>query len=135
MKLRMRSTLPVHELAICEAVLRQVLDIAAAQSARHIGRITLHIGPLAGVEPELVRLAFPLVAAGTACEACMLEIEFLPVQVCCQSCGTISDVPPNRLLCGHCSGWRVDLVSGDELLLARVELLDHAAATVDEGFR
>ncbi len=63
----------------------------------------------------------------------MLEIESLPVQVCCQACGTVSDVPPNRLLCGTCAGWRVDLVSGDELLLTRVELLDHQPATLNAG--
>lgn len=128
MKSRIRLTSPVHELAICEAVLQHVLAIAGSENARHIGRITLHIGPLAGVEPDLVRLAFPLVAAGTPCEASALEIEFLPVMVQCQTCGTISELPPNKLLCKQCAGWRVDLISGDELLLARVELLDHASA-------
>ncbi len=135
MKSRVRLTAPVHELAICEAVLHEVLAIAQAQDAWHIRRITLHIGPLAGVEPDLVRLAFPLVAAGTPCEAAMLAIEPLPVQVRCQTCDTVSEVPPNRLFCKHCAGWRVDLVSGDELLLAQVELLDHAATTSDEGCR
>jgi hydrogenase nickel incorporation protein HypA/HybF len=134
MKSRVRLIPPVHELAICEAVLHQVLAIAATQNARHVGRITLHIGPLAGVEPDLVRLAFPLVAAGTPCESSILEIASLPIQVRCQACDTISEVPPNKLLCEHCAGWRVDLVSGDELLLARVELLDHATSIVDAGF-
>jgi len=124
-------TKPMHELAICQSVLRQVLAVAAERNAWHVGRITLQIGPLAGVEPSLVRQAFPLVAAGTPCEHAILEIEPLLVQVRCQLCAATSEVPPNRLLCGDCATWRVDLISGDELLLARVELLDAAEAGVD----
>ena len=133
MNSRLRLTTPVHELAICESVLRQVLAVAAERSGGQIRRITLRIGPLAGVEPDLVRLAFPLVAAGTPCEHATLEIEPLAVQVRCQICGETSEVPLNRLLCGYCATSRVDLICGDELLLAWVELLDSAAADVDTG--
>jgi Zn finger protein HypA/HybF involved in hydrogenase expression len=124
----------MHELAIREDVPHQVLDVAAAQKARHIGRITLHIRPSAGVESDLVRLAVPLIAGGTPCEASVLEIGSLPVQTHCHACGTISQVLPNRLRCEHCAGWRVDLVSGGEFLLAGVELLDHVSSTLDAGF-
>ncbi len=127
MKSALHSTKPVHELSICQAVLRQVLAVAAEQSARRISMITLHIGPLAGVEPDLVRLAFPLLAAGTTCEGATIWIETLPVQVRCRICATTSEVPLNRLLCADCGTWQVDIVSGDQLLLARVELLDETA--------
>jgi len=72
----------------------------------------------------LVRLAFPLVAAGTSCEDATINIELLPVQIHCRICGATSEVPPNRLLCADCATWEVELLSGDELVLARVELLD-----------
>jgi hydrogenase nickel incorporation protein HypA/HybF len=124
MRSRQRSITPVHELAICQAVLSQVLAVASSRNARHIGRVTLRIGPLAGVEPQLLVTAFPIVAAGTPAEGAFLEIEDAPVQVRCQVCGSTSDALPNRLLCGACGGWRVALVAGDEMLLARVELLD-----------
>jgi hydrogenase nickel incorporation protein HypA/HybF len=42
----------MHELSICEAVLRQVLDLAPPPDATVVGRITLRVGPLAGVEPD-----------------------------------------------------------------------------------
>ena len=29
---------------------------------------------------------------------------------------------PNRLLCGKCGGWRVDVTAGDETMLVSVEL-------------
>jgi hydrogenase nickel incorporation protein HypA/HybF len=110
----------MHELAICESVLRQVLAVASSRNLRHVAWIKLRIGPLAGVEPDLVRLAFPIVAAGTTCAHAALEIELAPVEVRCQICDSTSDVPPNRLLCATCGTWRVKVVSGDEMLLAQV---------------
>ncbi len=114
----------MHELSICQALLQQVLGIAAHQRADRIGKITLHIGPLSGVEPDLIRVAFPVVAAGTSCEDAALEITSLAVQVFCRDCDASSIVPPNQLLCAQCGTWRVEVTSGDELLLAKVELLD-----------
>jgi hydrogenase nickel incorporation protein HypA/HybF len=114
----------MHELAICRSVLQQVLAAAAPVDMRAIGRITLRIGPLSGVEPDLLRAAFPLVAAGTPCEGAIIAIEGMCVLVRCKTCGATSVVRPNRLLCGDCGEWRVALVSGDEMMLASIELFD-----------
>lgn len=116
----------MHELAICESILTQVLSIAGVHDDSWVGRICLKIGPLAGVEPHLLLRAFPLAAAGTKCEAAIVEIEEIAVQVACRLCGAVSVAKSNRLLCGECGTWQVSLVTGDELLLARVELFEHS---------
>jgi len=103
----------MHELAICQAILSQALAIADAHGGR-VKRINLSIGPLAGVEPDLLRAAFPLVAAGTVCEGARLAIETLPVRVHCNLCGAASQVRPNRLLCGACGAWRVAVLEGSK---------------------
>jgi len=113
----------LHELSVCAALVRQVLDVVPPAGAGAIGRIMLRIGPLAGVEPEQLRLAFPLVAAGTACAGAMIDIEPMPVRVCCRVCGEHSAARANRLLCAGCGAWQVALVGGDEMLLASVEFL------------
>jgi hydrogenase nickel incorporation protein HypA/HybF len=116
--------MPMHELAVCQALLRQVLEVAENRYSRRVGRIKLCIGPLAGVEPALLKSAFPLVAAGTPCEGATIEIENVPVRVRCQICGSASQTRSNRLLCTDCGTWRVTLISGDEMFLASVELPD-----------
>jgi len=114
----------MHELAICQALLRQVLEVAENRTSQRVGRIKLRIGPLSGVEPGLLKSAFPLVAAGTLCEGTIIEIEDIPVRVRCQICDSTSQTRSNRLLCTDCGTWRVTLISGDEMLLASVELPD-----------
>ena len=117
----------MHELAICQALLRQVMEVAEERGTQRIGRITLRIGPLSGIEPELLKTAFPLVAAGTPSEGASIAIEDSPIRVRCQNCGSTSQTFTNRLLCGDCDSWRVKLVSGYEMLLVSVEFLDTQA--------
>jgi hydrogenase nickel incorporation protein HypA/HybF len=122
--MKLHLTLPLHELALCEWVLLQVLAVAASQNVQHVGRIILHIGPLADLEPDLVRFAFPIVAAGTPCERTTLKIEPALVEVCCRVCCARSNVPANRLFCAGCGTSRVDLIGGDGLSSVCVELSD-----------
>lgn len=112
----------MHELAICQSLMDQVNQIVYEHNAQAVELILLKIGPLSGVDPELLRQAFPLVAAGSKMEQAELVIEDQPVTVKCDTCAAVSEVPPNRLVCSNCGDYHTRLVSGDELLLASVEL-------------
>lgn len=120
----------MHELSICLALMSQVERIAAEHGARRVEKIVLDIGPLSGVEPALLRNAFPLAAAGTAAEDSELVLTITPVRVSCTSCGAESAASPNRLLCAECGDFRTRLISGEELTLVSLELF-----TADESVR
>ena len=119
----------MHELAICQALIEQIEIIVHRHEASDAKRIELRIGPLSGVEPQLVEQAFPIASAGTVAADAELVIDSLPVTVSCTRCGSITSVLPNRLVCADCGDWHTTLVSGDELQLFRVEL---AAGTPDD---
>lgn len=123
----------MHELSVCQSLLDQVQRIAADHGAERVERILLRIGPLSGVEAPLLRNAFPLAAAGTIAEDAVLDIEPAPVRVHCVTCGAETDATPNRLLCGACGDWHTRLVSGDELLLANLEMSVPEAADAGSG--
>jgi hydrogenase nickel incorporation protein HypA/HybF len=112
----------MHELSVCLSLLEQVERIAREHGADRVERILLRIGPLSGVEAPLLANAYPLAAAGTVAEQAALEIETAPVRVHCNECGAETDAAPNRLLCGSCGAWQTRLISGDEMLLANLEL-------------
>ncbi|MCG6886638.1 MAG: hydrogenase maturation nickel metallochaperone HypA [Proteobacteria bacterium] len=112
----------MHELAICQSMLQQVEQIAQERQATAVIRITVSIGPLSGVEAHLLSQAFPLAAAGSIARDAELVIETLPVRVKCEQCGAETEARPNRLLCGTCGDYHTRLLSGDEMLLASLEL-------------
>jgi hydrogenase nickel incorporation protein HypA/HybF len=123
----------VHELAICQALIDQVEQIALEQRAQQVLTIHLGIGPLSGVEPHLLEQAFSIARAGGVAAEAELVIESLPVRVSCDQCGKITAALPARLLCGACGNWRTRLVSGDELQLQHVELVRQTAAESAES--
>ncbi len=112
----------MHELAICQALIDQVRRVAVENGGGRVLSITLAIGPLAGVEPKLLEHAYPLAAAGTVAQDAQLLIEAVAVQVRCRKCKAETPALANRLLCGACNDWQVDVIAGDELLLQRVEI-------------
>lgn len=114
----------MHELSVCYGVLDQVEGIARQHDATAVRAIHLRIGPLSGVEPQLLEQAFPLARAGTLAANAELVIESLPIRVRCDSCGAETPAAPSRLVCGACGDWHTRLVSGDELMLYSVELVN-----------
>lgn len=112
----------MHELSVCQEMLDQVAGIANKHRAIGVRSIVVRVGPLSGVEPKLLTLAFPLARAGTIASGAELIIENQPVRVKCESCGAESDATSNCLICGECGDWHTQLMSGEDLLLASVEL-------------
>jgi len=113
----------MHEFAVCQDMLTQIESIAADEQAAAVDMVTVRIGPLSGIEAHLLKQAFPLAAAGTVAEKAELIIEALPIRVKCQICNAETEAKPNRLICGECGDYHTQLLSGDEMLLASVELL------------
>lgn len=118
----------MHELGISRSVLKLVADVAG-QHQGAVRTVVLRIGPLSGVEPAALRRAFPLAAVGSVAEGAALVIEATDVVVRCR-CGATTHASMGNLACGTCGNWQTDLISGDEMLLVRVELEQEADANV-----
>ena len=125
----------MHELSICQALIEQVDRIARESHASMVTDIHVGIGPLSGVEAALLADAFPIATAETVATDAVLHVRKTSVRVHCSQCDTESDATVSRLVCGHCGDWRTDLVSGDELILERVELLRPEVESLKERAR
>lgn len=112
----------MHELSVCMSLIEQVEAVAREHAATRVDKVVLRIGPLSGVEAPLLEHAYPVAAAGTVAEHAVLVIEALPIRVRCRTCGAESAARPNNLVCAACGDWHTTLISGDEMLLAQVEL-------------
>jgi hydrogenase nickel incorporation protein HypA/HybF len=112
----------VHELSVCQGLIRQVEQIAAQNNALGVSRILLKVGALSGVEPDLLRHAFTIAREGTVAKNAELEIEDGPARVRCTQCGVEGEAVVNRLLCPECGDWRVDVTEGEEMLLLSLDV-------------
>ena len=112
----------MHELSVCQALIGQVEKVARENDARRVVSIVIAVGPLSGVEARLLENAYPIAAAGTVAEHATLTIETVSVRVRCRSCKAETAAQPNRLVCGDCSDWQVEVIAGEEMLLKRVEI-------------
>ncbi|MBI3546980.1 MAG: hydrogenase maturation nickel metallochaperone HypA [Gammaproteobacteria bacterium] len=121
----------MHELSVCQALIRQIEIIAEEQHAVDVKTVYLRIGPLSGIEPALLAQAYPLASAGSVAFGAELRIEIAAVRVRCQHCHAETEVLPNRLICGECGDWHTQLIGGDEMLLTRIELVKRSAVLME----
>jgi hydrogenase nickel incorporation protein HypA/HybF len=114
----------MHELSVCQALLRQVDRIAQREQASAVRRVSVRVGVLSGVEPALLAQAFRQARTGSPlAQRAQLLIETVPVRVRCAQCGAESGATAARLRCPACHSTDTCLVAGHELLLAAVDVI------------
>jgi hydrogenase nickel incorporation protein HypA/HybF len=112
----------VHEVGVMQDALEVALEHARRQGAQRIHRITLRVGPLAGVVPESLAFAFDVVARGTIAEGARLEVQDVPVVCFCPACA--EEFRPGAWFfeCPRCGQATDQVRQGRELELASLEV-------------
>ncbi|MBI3784729.1 MAG: hydrogenase maturation nickel metallochaperone HypA [Deltaproteobacteria bacterium] len=110
----------MHEYSLVQALLERVEETARSHHATAVHRVTVRIGPLAGVERDLFHTAYQICRAGTLCGAAELVITGEDVVWRCEACG--AEIRAGNVLACPTCGWPARLAGGDALLLERLEL-------------
>lgn len=119
----------MHELSIAISLVELAGDAARQAGAERVAAVHLRLGAMAGVVREALEFSFPLAAQGTILAGARLEVEPVPLVVACAPCGR--DVRPEAaagLRCPHCGAPSATIVSGRELDLVALELVEPAVA-------
>jgi len=111
----------MHELSVCRFLIKKAEEIAKGEGAKKVTLIGVQVGPLAGIDPDLLTEAFPGASQGSMAEGAKLRIHETSVQVRCSKCGAESEVKANYLICGLCGSQDTQLISGNELMMASLE--------------
>jgi hydrogenase nickel incorporation protein HypA/HybF len=110
----------MHELSICSAI---ASTAAKHADGRPVSQVTVQIGHLRQVVPEALQFSWEVVSDATDLKDATLVIEQVPAVVEC-SCGARTTLDLPILACGRCEGFDVKLVSGEELLVVSIDLVD-----------
>ena len=131
----MRWALPhtggaVHEMGVAAEVYRIARDAADARGGGPLESVTVVVGELAAVEPDLLEFAWQAVVAGGADADARLVVDWRRARQLCEACGDVPERAPGSWLrlCPRCER-PLAVQGGDELDVARVAFCDAAART------
>ena len=121
----------MHEYSLVQALFEQVSAQAAARGASAVRKVTVGVGELAGVDPELFTTAFMTFRAATAFPEAELTVRWVEARWVCTGCGAA--FPRGSVLrCPGC-GAPARLAVGDELTLERIEMEVPEPHTLRDG--
>jgi hydrogenase nickel incorporation protein HypA/HybF len=110
----------MHEYSIVQALLERVHAEVRAHGALSVARVSIRLGELSGVEPELLNRAYETFREEGPCAGAPLDIAHVPARWECPACRV--RIPRGAVLaCPRC-GRGARLAEGDEIVLDRVEL-------------
>ena len=110
----------MHEYSIVQALVDRVEAEVRTRRATAVHRLSVRIGELSGVEPELLTTAYETFRERTICEGAVLDLKIVAAQWECPSCGRAIG-RGDLLTCPACAV-PARLAQGDELVLERIEM-------------
>ena len=123
----------MHERSIAMALLKQVEACVAAEGAARVAEIHVQLGPLAGVEPLLLRGAFEEVARKSIAAGAVLRLEEVALTARCLDCDSAFEVLQFRFRCPNCSSGKIRVIQGESVMLESIQVVDCAAAVAEES--
>ncbi len=112
----------MHELSIVQALCEELIRIAERYRARKIIRVTLKIGALSNIVPELLETSFhTFKKTHPLLETSDLVIEKIPIRLECRTCGYTLETDKLSRTCPECTNI-MTILEGEELVIRDVEL-------------
>lgn len=107
----------MHELGICDAMLKMIRGIMRDEELECISRITVEVGSLSGVMPRFLADCWEAVADGTELQEAEFVIEELAGTARCLDCNAEFVADLNNLRCPACRGDKLTPLTGRDLTL------------------
>ncbi len=107
----------MHEMAIAEALIEQVLELARQNNAEKVCEVEVSLGVMRLVVPEALEVAFAALAEGTIVQGATLAQVEKPITARCRQCSVEYQPPPGDLQCPQCHQADYVIVDGDEIIL------------------
>ncbi|NOX24550.1 MAG: hydrogenase maturation nickel metallochaperone HypA [Deltaproteobacteria bacterium] len=114
----------MHELSLAQSLLRQLHDLAAQNGAKRVSKVTVEIGPLAGIVRDSFEFGFTTLAAESpVTHGAALVIKTSAPEYQCLDCNHMMPASLHRPLnCPACQSEMVIPNGGSDIVLLQVEM-------------
>lgn len=119
----------VHELSIASAIAGQVAE-ELGDDASLVRTIRVDVGRLSGIVTDALAYGWSFVKEGTPLAGADLEIAEVEVTIRCGPCGDVRGVGREGFVCSDCGTPSADFVSGRDLLVRSVVLVEDSSEAV-----
>lgn len=113
----------MHEYSLVASILERVTEVAQEHGNLPVEKVTLDIGVLQEIVPDLLVWAFDTAKEGTLAAQAILEWNTIPPKLICTKCQA-EYVPTDNLFweCPLCQWSGAEVVEGDELHIRSITL-------------
>ncbi len=115
----------MHEMGIAQELVEIALNALPADlKDPKVASLNLRIGKLSSVVPHSLTFCFEIITKDTPLEHARLNIEMVPVVIRCDTCGRQWEAETPVFRCPDCEHGQVRLISGREIDIDSLTLLD-----------
>jgi hydrogenase nickel incorporation protein HypA/HybF len=107
----------MHEMSLAVALLERVLSEADRGGLRSVRQVSVELGSLQAVEPDLLVEAFRAAALNSAAEGASLDLKLSGAEALCQACGQRFQPNYRDYVCPGCGQADVKILRGRDLFL------------------
>lgn len=111
----------MHELGIITNLFKIIEQVAEENHLATVSSVTLQLGKMQQIVPDMLTFAFNTVAQGTKAEGATLHVEDVPIRMRCEQCRKEFVVEEHVYICPHCGQTRLTMLQGMEVMLESLE--------------
>jgi hydrogenase nickel incorporation protein HypA/HybF len=116
----------MHELAIAQNILEIVQQSVPEEQVQWVRLIRMRIGPLSGVVADSLGFCFEAIIHETKMRKARLAFEQASMILRCRNCQNEFQSDDLAFLCSACQSSNLELISGKELDIVEIELIDES---------
>ncbi len=122
----------MHELGIVYHIIRDVENVARVNGVSRVSSVTLLLGEVSGVVPDLLLDAWRWAAdKKPITRGAELIVEPVEAVTHCEACGRDYGTVEHGKTCPHCGSGETYLLQGQEVMIKQIETPDEDPADAD----
>ena len=114
----------MHELSLAQNIIDSIRENVAVEKLPMVRSVKVKIGEGSGVVPDSLIFAFDAIVQDTVLSSSRIKPVIIPFTVRCKDCHKDSVNGSGEMICSNCDSMNVKIISGTELIVHQIELVD-----------